>query len=178
MTIARDAFKASRRQFRQAENQSSPMTDASPLVLDFTPGPLTGTHWVVTDLNASIVAAATAMPATALPFAGPCSGLFLVPQGAPRETIGDANVTGLIGMSFGARAIEIETRCAQQSRGGVGNFVSFLMTTPDELIVPAGWTIRLIVLPAPFTANPGPGAGSFAIMAAMVIEESDGLANG
>lgn len=138
-----------------------------PLCVDLV-GPLTGTHWALSLVNASGVFLVNPLPAAGGP---PVAGLHLVPDGsAPIESLSDAQA----GINAQARGIPLPVDWTIVALG-VGKGYAYVCQARlnQFLIVPNGWTIRFLANLNPGQVNPGPGVGSTAIVQAWGAVERD-----
>lgn len=129
-----------------------------PLIVELA-GPTPGTHWVLSCL------AAIGLFKTRTLVAGvdsPVAGLFLLPESGG-EPFGDsASDATSAGWNFEARGFPIPVEWKSVALGGgLGFAFSCVSKLALPLVVPAGFSIRLIANVAPGTATPGPGVGSF-----------------
>lgn len=161
-------FKAGRKIEASAGflSATSNVTDDSPLVATIGAQPRANEHWRVGFIVASGIW--STRPILSMTGWEPISGLFLVQQGTPLETLAQAQEVGL-GFNPNARGIVIPS-ILQVVPLPSGSFAFSFTAAPASgpLIVPEQFTLRAIVNCAPGTATPGPGAGSFMNLTAQV----------
>lgn len=100
----------------------------------------------------------------------PISGLYLCPPETPTETTAQA----VAGWNAEARPFPLSS-CVDSVPIGAGPPFAFSVTHAPgfKITIPVGFFLRAIVVAAPGTATPGPGAGSFGTLRALLHREVD-----
>lgn len=129
--------------------------------------PLPGEEWIVSRLTLHGAVATNPLLAQS-----PISGLFLVPYGAPIETLAQGDDTaGSIGWNIESRGIPLPAGVVINSTlipiAPISYAYCISLTQSSPIIVSAGQTLRAVLSCNPGTPQPGPGANSWGVLTAM-----------
>lgn len=167
--LALDQQRAAGIRLRTA--RADAIDDATLAVDLLPPSTLVQAHWIVEHLT--LIGLLTLRAPTN---GTPVCGLFLCPPGTPPvETLAQGQAAPGIVIAARPIVLPVSERAVPSEALSNGSFaINVTMQPGFKATVPGGgWFLRGIVNCGPGTPTPGPGAGSFLILNASIVDESD-----